>query len=133
MDTRDGATYVAGRVWGIHTHYDLGGAHPLVGRSVPDFVFDDGTTMSTAMRDGRPILLEVGADAALAAFARRCGDRMTYVAGAVRDSLGVRALLVRPDGIVAWACDGPPDRTGLAHAAARWFGGEDVAEHAAMR
>jgi 2-polyprenyl-6-methoxyphenol hydroxylase-like FAD-dependent oxidoreductase len=143
MDTRDGATYVAGRVWGIDMRYDLGGDHPLAGRSVPDFVFDDGTTMSTtmstAMRDGRAILLDVGADAALAAFARRYGGRMTYVSGAVRDALGASALLVRPDGIVAWACGGPPDRTGLAQAAARWFGGADVAdgadavEHAALR
>ncbi len=42
MDTPDGATYMAARVWGIFTHYDLGGSHPLVGHSVPNFEFEDG-------------------------------------------------------------------------------------------
>jgi 2-polyprenyl-6-methoxyphenol hydroxylase-like FAD-dependent oxidoreductase len=119
LDTRDGATYVAGRVWGIHTHYDLGGAHPLVGRSVP---FDDGTSTGAAMRDGRAILLDLTADATLAAFAGRYGGRIKYVTGRVRDRLGTSALLVRPDGVVAWACGDAPDPAGLEHAAARWCG-----------
>jgi len=33
IDTRDGATYFAERVWGVSLHYDLGGGHPLVGRA----------------------------------------------------------------------------------------------------
>ncbi len=37
METRDGATYVAGRIWGITTHYDLGGDRPLIRHSVPNF------------------------------------------------------------------------------------------------
>jgi hypothetical protein len=122
MDTRDGATYVAGRVWGIHTQYDLGGAHPLVGRSVPEYTFDDGTTPGAAMRDGRAMLLDVTKDAALAAFAREFGDRMTYVTSPVDNRLGASALLVRPDGVVAWACGDVPDRAQLEQAAARWFG-----------
>ena len=35
IDTRDGATYFAERVWGISVRYDLGSSHPLVGRSAP--------------------------------------------------------------------------------------------------
>jgi 2-polyprenyl-6-methoxyphenol hydroxylase-like FAD-dependent oxidoreductase len=111
LDTRDGATYVAGRVWGIDTHYDLGGAHPLVGRSVP-----------ASMRDGRAILLDFTKDAALAACAERYGGQINHVKGDVRDQLGAGALLVRPDGVVAWACGDVPDRAGLEQAAARWFG-----------
>jgi len=34
--TGDGATYFAGRVWGVSLRYDLGGGHPLVGRRMPD-------------------------------------------------------------------------------------------------
>ena len=34
LNTRDGATYFAGRVWGVLTRYDLGGDHPLVGYGV---------------------------------------------------------------------------------------------------
>jgi 2-polyprenyl-6-methoxyphenol hydroxylase-like FAD-dependent oxidoreductase len=37
IDTRDGATYFAERVWGVSLRYDLGDSHPLVGRSAPRF------------------------------------------------------------------------------------------------
>jgi 2-polyprenyl-6-methoxyphenol hydroxylase-like FAD-dependent oxidoreductase len=50
IDTRDGATYVAARIWGIFTHYDLGGAHPLTGYSIPNFEFNDGTTIGDRPR-----------------------------------------------------------------------------------
>lgn len=113
MQTRDAATYFAGRVWGVYTQYDLGGAHPLVGRSVPNFVFDDGVTMGELLRDGHGLLLDLGADVALPAVKR--------VAGRVEDDMGLRAVLVRPDGIVAWATDGTADRDTLRSAAARWF------------
>ncbi len=45
MDTRDGATYIAGRVWGIFTHYNLGSGHPLVGHSIPNFELEDGAKL----------------------------------------------------------------------------------------
>jgi 2-polyprenyl-6-methoxyphenol hydroxylase-like FAD-dependent oxidoreductase len=131
MATRDGATYFAGRVWGVDMRYDGGADHPLAGRSAPDFVFDDGTTMGAAMRDGRAILLDFGADAALAAFARRYADRMRYMPAAVRERLGAGALLVRPDGVVAWACAGNADHAGLRRAAARWLGEPAGPGHAA--
>jgi len=38
------------------------------------------------------------------------------------ERLGLRALLVRPDGIVAWASEAVPHEQELAQAAARWFG-----------
>ena len=38
--TPDGATYFAEQLWGVSLHYDLGGGHPLVGYSAPDFAFD---------------------------------------------------------------------------------------------
>src|SRR5262249_25835230 len=43
IETRNGTTYFAERVWGVALRYDLGGSHPLVGRSVPDFELVDGT------------------------------------------------------------------------------------------
>jgi 2-polyprenyl-6-methoxyphenol hydroxylase-like FAD-dependent oxidoreductase len=110
MATRDGATYVAGRVWGVDLRYDVGVDHPLAGRSV--------TVCDRALRDGRAVLVDAGGDPALAAFARGYGDRLVHV----RAPLDAGALLVRPDGIVAWACNGPPDLAGLAQAAARWLG-----------
>src|SRR3569623_3603868 len=50
INTRDGATYFAARVWGVSLRYDLGGGHPLVGRSAPDFELGDGTRMSKLLR-----------------------------------------------------------------------------------
>jgi len=49
-------------------------------------------------------------------------DRIRYVAGSAKNPLGLAALLVRPDGFVAWACDGPPSHDEVRLAATRWFG-----------
>jgi len=45
VNTRDGATYFAGRVWGVSTNYNLDGNNPLVGHSVPNFDFENGATI----------------------------------------------------------------------------------------
>jgi hypothetical protein len=50
------------------------------------------------------------------------GDRIRRIPLPVVESLGLAGLLVRPDGIVAWACDRDPDRRELESAATRWFG-----------
>ena len=121
INTRDGATYFAGRVWGINTHYNLGGEHPLVGHSVPNFEFEDGTTIGELMRDGHGILLEFGMKASLKTLASEYGDRIKYISGNAKDRLAVSAVLIRPDGIIAWASDNDPDCSELQKAAARWF------------
>jgi 2-polyprenyl-6-methoxyphenol hydroxylase-like FAD-dependent oxidoreductase len=122
METRDGATYFAGRVWGVGLRYDLGDAHPLVGRSLPDFTFADGSRANEHLRAGRGLLLEFGQDAALRPLAGRWSDRIDYVAGDVTERLGMTAALVRPDGVIAWASATAPDPTQAEVAAARWFG-----------
>ncbi len=121
LDTRDGATYVAGRVWGVQARLELGAGHPLAGRSVPEFAVDEGSTIGTAMRDGRGLLLDFGDDAGLAGWAADYVDRIRYLKLAPEERIGIRAALVRPDGIVAWAADGPPDLGELRAEAARWF------------
>ncbi len=125
MGTRDGATYFAERVWGVALRYDLGGGHPLVGRSVPDFELADGTKVGALFRAGKGLFLDFDVDAPLAALAGRWGDRITYVASDVKDRLGLNALLVRPDGFVAWASEGGPNPDEAAQAASRWFGEPD--------
>lgn len=109
INTRDGATYIAGRVWGIHTHYDLGGDHPIIGRSVPDFEFQDGTKIGELMHDGRMILLDFEENTSLKAVINAFDDRIRYISGNVRDRLGLSAILIRPDGIVAWASESIDD------------------------
>jgi hypothetical protein len=120
MNTRDGATYFAGRVWGVFTNYNLGGGHPLVGHSVPNFEFEDGATIGELMRDGRGVLLDFDSNASLKTLANEDGDRINYVSGRAKEQLGLSAALVRPDGIIAWASDNDPDYSELQKAAARW-------------
>jgi 2-polyprenyl-6-methoxyphenol hydroxylase-like FAD-dependent oxidoreductase len=121
INTRDGATYFAGRVWGVFTHYDLAGDHPLVGHSVPNFEFDDGTRIGELMHDGHGILLDFERNASLKTIASEYGDRMKSISGRAKEQLGLSAVLIRPDGIVAWASDSEPDEQSIRQAAALWF------------
>jgi 2-polyprenyl-6-methoxyphenol hydroxylase-like FAD-dependent oxidoreductase len=121
INTRDGATYIAGRVWGIHMHYDLANDHPLTGRSVPNFTFEDGTTIGGLMRNGKGILLDLNMNASLKALAGKYDDQLRYISATVKDLTGVSALLIRPDGIVAWAARHATDCSGAQNAAACWF------------
>ncbi|HTJ13664.1 MAG TPA: FAD-dependent monooxygenase [Dinghuibacter sp.] len=121
MNTRDGATYFAGRVWGIFTHYDLGGGHPLEGRSVPDFELEDGTRIGEHMHDGLGILLDFGANNPLKALAGEYGGQIRYVSCRAKDQLGLGATLIRPDGIIAWATGDDQETNGLKEAAGQWF------------
>ncbi|PTR32507.1 2-polyprenyl-6-methoxyphenol hydroxylase-like FAD-dependent oxidoreductase [Luteibacter sp. OK325] len=122
IDTRDGATYFAERVWGVSLRHDLGEAHPLAGRSAPDVELADGTRLGEHLRTGKAVLLDFDARAPLEATASRWAKRVAYVAGDAKDRLGLSALLVRPDGIVAWAVEGDPDPADLVPRLARWFG-----------
>ena len=121
MSTRDGATYFAGRVRGIFTHYDLDGNHPLVGHSVPNFEFEDGTSIGGLMHDGLGILLDFDQNPSLKVFTTEYGDRLKYISANAKDRLDLRAVLIRPDGIIAWASANDPDYGELRKAAARWF------------
>ena len=108
IDTRDGATYFAERVWGVSLRYDLGGGHPLVGRSAPDFELADGTKLGELFRNGKGLLLDFDARSPLQALASRWSGRIPYVASDAKDRLGLSAVLVRPDGVVAWAGEAAP-------------------------
>ncbi len=125
MNTRDVATYMAGRVWGIGTHYDLGGGHPLVGRSVPNFEFEGGARMGEFLRNGHGMLVDFEKHASLEALASHYGEQMQYVSGRADEQLGLRAILIRPDGMIAWTSDSEPDCSELEKAAARWFVSRD--------
>jgi hypothetical protein len=121
INTRDGATYFAGRVWGVATHYSLDGEHPLAGFSVPNFEFEDGTTIGDLMHDGRGALIDFNRNASLQKVAKGYGNAMNYVARRAKEELGLSALLIRPDGIVAWASDNEPNPDECKRTADRWF------------
>jgi 2-polyprenyl-6-methoxyphenol hydroxylase-like FAD-dependent oxidoreductase len=119
MNTRDGATYFASRVWGINTHYKLDGNHALTGHSVPNFELEDGTNIGELMYDGRGILLDFDTDATLKTYANQ--NQIKYISGPAKDQLGLSAILIRPDGIIAWVAENTPDYSELQKAIAYWF------------
>jgi hypothetical protein len=116
---------------GLDSRYDMGDGHPLLGRRMPDLdiVTAAGPTRVFALlHDARPVLLNLGPPGALVAGA--AGDRVkridaTFDGVCELPVLGVvtmpAAVLIRPDGHVAWAGDAGLD--GLAAALAAWCGG----------
>ena len=101
-----------------------------MGRSAPDFELADGTKLGDFLQTGKGLLLEFDARAPLQALAGRWNNRITYVASDAKDRLGLSAVLVRPDGIIAWAAEAVPDHEEVAQAASRWFG--DPKSHASL-
>jgi 2-polyprenyl-6-methoxyphenol hydroxylase-like FAD-dependent oxidoreductase len=104
-------------------------AHPLAGRWVPDFgVENAGGTRRVAelARDGRPLLVDLTERGAAAAAAADIAGHITVAAGRPVGDVPATAVLVRPDGYVAWASSAAaPDAAELRElrsVLARWFG-----------
>lgn len=120
----------AAMMTGLDIHYDFGEGHPLLGRRMPDLdlvTCNGPMRMFTLLHDARPVLLNLGvpdgfniapwADRVPLIDARYEGPWELPAIGAVTPPT---ALLVRPDGHVAWVGDlGQP---GLADALTTWFG-----------
>jgi 3-(3-hydroxy-phenyl)propionate hydroxylase len=115
---------------GLDVHYDLGEGHPLLGRRMPDLdlVCASGPRrVFTLLHDARPVLLNFAAPGTLdiAPWADRvqCVDAR-YTGAWELPVLGTvaapTAVLIRPDGYVAWAGDGTDE--GLHDALTTWFG-----------
>ena len=115
---------------GLDIHYDLGEGHPLLGRRMPDLdlVTADGPLrVFTLLHDAHPLLLNLGkpwgidispwAHRVSAVEARYAGDWELPALGRVA---APAAVLIRPDGHVAWVGDGTD--TGLHAALTTWFG-----------
>jgi hypothetical protein len=133
IETRDGATYFAERVWAVSLRYELDGGHPLVGRSAPEFELVNGTKLGDLLTNGRGLFLDFDVRAPLRALASRWNGRITYVASGVKNRLGLSAVLVRPDGIVAWASEAGANEEKAALAASRWFGEPEAAPFVSPR
>jgi 3-(3-hydroxy-phenyl)propionate hydroxylase len=115
---------------GLDIHYDLGEGHPLLGRRMPDL---DLVTASgplrvfTLLHDARPVLLNLGepggfdispwADRIQLIDAKYVG---TWELPAIGTVMAPIAVLIRPDGYVAWV--GDQTRRGLGDALTTWFG-----------
>jgi hypothetical protein len=120
----------AAMMFGLDIHYDLGEGHPLLGRRMPDLdlVTADGPLrVFTLLHDARPVLLNLGepgsfditpwADRVQLIDAKYVGTWELPALGAVT---APTAVLIRPDGYVAWV--GERTQLGLADALTTWFG-----------
>jgi 3-(3-hydroxy-phenyl)propionate hydroxylase len=119
-----------GMMSGLDIRYDLGTGHPLLGRRMPDLelVSESGPQrVFSLLHTARPVLLNLGepgalelaswADRVQRVDARYAGVWELPVLGAVA---APTAVLIRPDGYVAWVGDGTDQ--GLRDALTMWFG-----------
>ena len=119
----DVAKHMAALLAGTDVRYDVGDDHPLAGWIVPDLTLADGRRVAELLHDARGVLLDHDGTVADAAWG--WADRVDIVDATAAD-LPAAALLIRPDGYVAWAADtfGAPEAAGLRAALQRWFGPE---------
>jgi 2-polyprenyl-6-methoxyphenol hydroxylase-like FAD-dependent oxidoreductase len=124
------SAHLANLLAGSDVRYDVGDSHPLAGRFLPDLTLGDGRRVSELLHEGRPVLLDLSGGRAGEAV-RGWADRVDIVVGAAPDAQAC-ALLIRPDGYVAWAADTfqTDDEDRLHAALQRWFG-VSVAERGA--
>ncbi|HWZ90184.1 MAG TPA: FAD-dependent monooxygenase, partial [Polyangiaceae bacterium] len=125
----------AGMMSGLDIHYDFGAGHALLGRRMPDLdlITDSGPRrVFTLLHSARPVLLNLAQPGALdiAPWANRVEQVDARYAGAWElPVLGAvaapSAVLIRPDGHVAWVGQGTGD--GLRDALTTWFGAPTVA------
>lgn len=122
---------MAAEMSGLDIKYDLGDGHPLLGRRIPDLDLitanNDGMRVFTLLHDARAVLLNLGepggfditpwADRVQSIDAKYVG---TWELPAIGTVQAPSAVLVRPDGYVAWV--GERTRAGLADALTAWFG-----------
>jgi len=115
---------------GLGIHYDLGDGHPLIGRRMPDLdliTADGPLRVFTLLHEARPVLLNLGEPGSLditpwvdrvrVVDAKHAGTWELPALGAVA---APDAVLIRPDGYVAWV--GGVTQPGLADALTIWFG-----------
>ena len=124
--TKDGTNYFVEKISGVAMKYDLGEEHPLVGRSAPDFELEDGKRLGVLLRDGRGLWLDFTANESLKVLCEGRQDRLWYVRSHAKDEKGLAALLVRPDGFVAWATDAKLEKAGAEQSVKRWFGDANI-------
>ncbi|MFI9617262.1 FAD-dependent monooxygenase [Streptomyces sp. NPDC052023] len=121
--------HFAAMVSGLEIRYDLdGGPHPLLGRRLPDVKLTGHRLVSSsteALHAGRGVLLDLADNERLRDRAWDWQDRIDIVTAEPvlpenSPLAGTTAVLVRPDGYVAWAA--PGSHADLPMALEHWFG-----------
>ncbi|WOH67665.1 FAD-dependent monooxygenase [Bradyrhizobium sp. BWA-3-5] len=130
LDMDEPRRRVAAMMSGLDIHYDLGEGHPLLGRRMPDLdlVTAKGALRTfTLLQNARPVLLNFGERGTLdiTPWAERVQRVDAEYHGvwelpAIGAVTAPAAVLIRPDGYVAWV--GDKAGQGLAEALTKWFG-----------
>jgi 3-(3-hydroxy-phenyl)propionate hydroxylase len=116
--------HIVGMVSGLDIHYDLGDGHPLLGRRLPDLdiVTAEGPMrVFTLLHDARPVLLNLGEPGSLETDRARTLDARydgSWELPVIGEVTAPSAVLIRPDGHVAWVGDGTDH--GLREALSTW-------------
>ncbi|MDV7351763.1 rifampin monooxygenase [Rhodococcus oxybenzonivorans] len=113
MDIDDVNRYLTEKVTAIGVRYDFGEGHPLLGRRLRDIQLKRGR-LYALMHGGRGLLLDQTGRLSVAGWA----ERVDHVVD-VSEELDVPAVLLRPDGHVAWVGD---DQQELLSQLPQWFG-----------
>jgi 2-polyprenyl-6-methoxyphenol hydroxylase-like FAD-dependent oxidoreductase len=122
IQTKDATNYFVGKMSGMLMRYDPPGGHPLIGCSAPDFEFEDGTRLGELLHDGKGLLLDLTEARDLQTLGEMRKERIKYASTKAKDSKGLTAVFVRPDGFVAWATESKPDAIAAEASVKRWFG-----------
>ncbi|MGD9986986.1 rifampin monooxygenase [Pseudonocardia sp.] len=113
MDFQEVNRYLVEKITAIGVRYDLGDGHPLLGRRLRDIALQEGR-LYRRMHAGRGMLLDRTGRLTVVGWADRV-DRIDDVG----DELDAPAVLLRPDGHVAWVGD---DQDDLTAQLITWFG-----------
>ncbi|HYQ65268.1 FAD-dependent monooxygenase [Actinophytocola sp.] len=114
--------HLADLMAGADVHYETTDTHPMSGRWLPDLPLDNGKRVADLMRTGRPLLLDFSNTAEAVSD---WSDRVDVVTTTTNAT--TTAILVRPDGYVAWASDNGV--AGLEDALRAWFGEPSSKSH----
>ncbi|HZO68301.1 MAG TPA: FAD-dependent oxidoreductase, partial [Kribbellaceae bacterium] len=113
MDFEDVNRYLTEKIIAIGIRYDFGEGHELLGKRLRDIALKQGR-LYELMHSGRGLLLDQTGQLSVADWA----DRIDHVVDTSKD-LEAPAVLLRPDGHVAWAGENQADLLGQIQ---RWFG-----------
>ncbi|MGW0521444.1 FAD-dependent monooxygenase [Crossiella sp. NPDC003009] len=106
---------------GIDIDYAPDSAHPLVGRFAPPLELVGADPLPVLLGQGRAVLLDLLGGKEIREAGAGHADRVRLVRATCPSHPELAAVLLRPDGYVAWAAPGA-ELTGLPEALADWFG-----------